>query len=175
MKLDAKKSAITTNFFGEHQIRSVYFDSQHWFFATDVCAITGSHHNVAIPLSKLDQGDSFKATLAELGVVKNNKAFYFVNESGMCELIIQSKSPETPKFAKWVSLSLLPKLKAAESESATRATATAIDIPVVMVTDATRLKPQQSVSPLMQDASLNDFSLMQIVNLGYSVTISAAR
>lgn len=88
-------------------IRVEMIDNEPWFVAKDVCqALTISNHNDAI--SRLDDDEKGVATADTLG---GKQSLNIVNESGLYNLIFQSRKPEAKAFRKWVTGEVLPTLR----------------------------------------------------------------
>lgn len=87
------------------QIRTKVDGKQEpWFAAKDVCEILGLE-NSSQAISRLDDD--------EKGVISSDtpggkQKLAAVNESGLYNLIFQSRKPEAKKFRKWVTSEVLP-------------------------------------------------------------------
>lgn len=89
------------------EIRTEWIDKDPWFAATDVCRILEiSNHRDAV--SRLDDDEKGVASTDTLG---GRQELIFVNESGLYNLIFQSRKPEARRFRKWVTSELLPQLR----------------------------------------------------------------
>lgn len=82
-------------------------DNNPWFVAKDVCmALNIVNHNDAI--SRLDDDEKGVATTDTLG---GKQSISVVNESGLYNLIFQSRKPEAKAFRKWVTSEVLPSIR----------------------------------------------------------------
>ena len=88
-------------------IRVEIRDNAPWFVAKDVCnALTINNHNDAI--SRLDDDEKGVATIDTLG---GKQSMSIINESGLYNLIFQSRKPEAKAFRKWVTSEVLPSIR----------------------------------------------------------------
>ena len=77
-----------------------------WFVAKDVCdALTIGNSRDA--LNRLDDEKAMLVLPTQFG----DKEMNLVNESGLYNLIFQSRKPEAKKFRKWVTCEILPILR----------------------------------------------------------------
>ena len=89
------------------EIRTEMKNGEPWFAAIDVCKILEiQNHRDA--LSRLDDDEKGVVTTDTLG---GRQELNFVSESGLYNLIFQSRKPEAKKFRKWVTAELLPQLR----------------------------------------------------------------
>lgn len=91
-----------------HQsLRVEVIDNEPWFVAKDVCdALTIGNSRDAI--SRLD--DDEKA-MSVLPTQFGDKEMNLVNESGLYNLIFQSRKPEAKAFRKWITGEVLPAIR----------------------------------------------------------------
>jgi prophage antirepressor-like protein len=88
-------------------IRIEVINHQPWFVAKDVCQVLSiSNHNDAV--SRLDE-DEKRGSL--LPTPSGNQRFTVINESGLYNLIFQSRKPEAKVFRKWVTSEVLPSIR----------------------------------------------------------------
>jgi prophage antirepressor-like protein len=81
-------------------------NNEPWFVAKDVCEILDiSKHRDAV--SRLDD-ERGSVLLDTLG---GRQEFSTVSESGLYNLIFQSRKPEARKFRKWVTSEVLPSIR----------------------------------------------------------------
>jgi hypothetical protein len=79
-----------------------------WFCGKDVCeALSISNHKDA--LSRLD--DDEKDGVGITDPMGRSQTATFINESGLYNLIFQSRKPEAKSFRKWVTSEVLPTLR----------------------------------------------------------------
>ena len=88
-------------------IRVQVINNEPWFVAKDVCdALTIGNSRDAV--NRLD--DDEKA-MSVLPTQFGDKEMNLVNESGLYNLIFQSRKPEARKFRKWVTSDVLPSIR----------------------------------------------------------------
>lgn len=98
---------------GELRIQTI--GGEPWFVAKDVC---NALHiiNSRKATSNLDDDEKTKIIIGTKGVTSsdtpfNNQEVTAVNESGLYNLIFQSRKPEARKFRKWVTGVVLPQIR----------------------------------------------------------------
>jgi len=89
------------------QVRQTMIDGEPWFVASDVCKVLGVS-NVTMALSRLDEAD-FSSTEVRSG--GQRRAVKIVNESGLYDLILDSRKPEAKVFRRWVTAEVLPTIR----------------------------------------------------------------
>ncbi len=83
-------------------------DNEPWFVAKDVCeALTISNNRDAVAL--LDDDEKLMSAVPTLG--HQSRRMWLVNESGLYNLIFQSRKPEAKAFRKWVTSEVLPAVR----------------------------------------------------------------
>ena len=94
-------------------IRVQVINQEPWFVAKDVCdALTIEKHRDAV--SRLDDDERGSVVVDTLG---GKQAVAAVNESGLYNLIFQSRKPEAKVFRKWVTGEVLPSIRKTGSYS----------------------------------------------------------
>lgn len=88
-------------------IRVQVINDEPWFVAKDVCEVLGIT-NSRDAVSRLD--DDEKAT-SVLPTRFGDKEMNLVNESGLYNLIFQSRKSEAKSFRKWVTSEVLPSIR----------------------------------------------------------------
>lgn len=88
-------------------IRTVVVDGEPWFVAADVCAVLGIGNN-RDAVARVDDGDKGVGTVDTLG---GPQQMVTVNESGLYDLILDSRKPEARAFRKWVTSEVLPSIR----------------------------------------------------------------
>lgn len=78
------------------QIRTIILDGEPYFVVKDVCDVLG-HTNPSVAIQMLDDDERTKKSLGRQGEA------WFVNESGLYNLIFRSNKPEAKAFRKWVT------------------------------------------------------------------------
>ncbi len=104
---DSQGTAIQRFNFGDWAIRIEVIDGEPWFVAADVCAaldiINPSH-----AVTRLDEADLANSYVSSSGQRRSMK---IVNESGLYDLVLDSRKPEAKKFRKWITSEVLPSIR----------------------------------------------------------------
>lgn len=88
-------------------IRVQMINDEPWFCGKDVCeALTIINHKDA--LSRLDEDERRGSVIP---TPSGNQTMTVVNESGLYNLIFQSRKPEAKVFRKWVTSEVLPSIR----------------------------------------------------------------
>jgi len=90
--------------FGEKNQVRIINNNQPWFAATDICKTLGIK-NTSKVIERLDDDERYKFNIGRQGET------WFVNESGLYNLIFRSDKPEAKLFRKWVTNEVLPQLR----------------------------------------------------------------
>lgn len=93
-----------------HRIRTINLDGAVWFYALDVCE-TLDIKNPSDALGRLDDDERRTLGSAETSIKASRTNPALVSESGIYNLIFQSRKPEAKKFRKWVTSEVLPQLR----------------------------------------------------------------
>lgn len=88
-------------------IRMEEINSQPWFIAKDVCTAL-ELSEVSNTVKRLDDDEKLTRTVFVSG---QGREMWFVNESGLYNLIFQSRKPEARAFRKWVTNEVLPQIR----------------------------------------------------------------
>lgn len=98
--------------FGEtNKVRIINKDDKPWFHASDVCSIL-EIGDTRRAVERLDDDEKMKQLGVKLQVeTKLNNKSWFVNESGLYNLIFRSNKPEAKQFRKWVTNVVLPVIR----------------------------------------------------------------
>lgn len=88
-------------------IRVQMLDGEPWFVAKDVCDALALSE-VSNTLLRLDEDEKLTRLLFVSG---QGRQMWLVNESGLYNLIFQSRKPEAKSFRKWVTSEVLPTLR----------------------------------------------------------------
>jgi prophage antirepressor-like protein len=91
-------------------IRVEMIDGEPWFCAADICVVLG-HTNPSVAIQILDEDERTKKSLWRENQYIGNNIAWFVNESGLYNLIFRSNKPEAKVFRKWVTAEVLPTLR----------------------------------------------------------------
>lgn len=86
------------------QIRIILLENQPYFMVKDVCDVLG-HSNPSVAIQMLDEDERAKKSLGRQGET------WFVNESGLYNLIFRSNKLEAKAFRKWVTSEVLPSIR----------------------------------------------------------------
>lgn len=100
-------SKVFTFSTSKQPIRVEVFNQQPYFVAKDVCDVLSISNN-RDAVKNLDEDEKLMSAVPTLGV---NRGLWFVNESGLYNLIFQSRKPEAKAFRKWVTSEVLPSLR----------------------------------------------------------------
>lgn len=84
-----------------------------FFLAKDVCDVLGIG-NPTESLRNLDEDEKLTSVVLRAG---QNRNVNFVNESGLYNLIFQSRKPQAKSFRKWVTSEVLPQIRKTGSYS----------------------------------------------------------
>lgn len=80
-------------------IRMEEINNQAWFIAKDVCTAL-ELSEVSNTVKRLDDDEKLTRTVFVSG---QGREMWFINESGLYNLIFQSRKPEARAFRKWVT------------------------------------------------------------------------
>lgn len=98
---------LTAFSFDNKQVRTLSINGEPWFMANDVCRIL-EHSNSRKAIQKLDEDEKLMYLIVTSGQGRNVN---FVNESGLYNLIFQSRKLEARRFRKWVTSEVLPSIR----------------------------------------------------------------
>ncbi|ATW60205.1 antirepressor [Mycobacterium phage Ph8s] len=93
--------------FGLREIRVVQLDGEPWFVAMDVCNALGIS-NPSDALTRLNEAD-LGSTEVRSG--PQNRRVRTVNESGLYDLILDSRKPEAKAFRRWITSEVVPTIR----------------------------------------------------------------
>ena len=93
----------------EFIVRVVNIDGETWFVANDVCEVLTIQNARRAVKEQLDS-DDVRSTYV-IDSVGREQATYIINESGLYNLIFQSRKPEAKVFKKWVTSEVLPSIR----------------------------------------------------------------
>jgi prophage antirepressor-like protein len=99
---------ITPYLFGESTIRTVVRDNEPWFVVTDLCAALGLT-NPTVVASRLHEDDL--STTYVIDRIGRQQPANVCNESGLYQLIFQSRKAEAKVFTRWVTSEVLPQIR----------------------------------------------------------------
>ncbi|MDO4800186.1 MAG: Bro-N domain-containing protein [Bacillota bacterium] len=101
-------NALTTLNYNGRPVRTVNRDGFVWWILTDVCKIL-EISNSRDAASRLD--DDEKDDVGITDTIGRTQTATAVNESGLYNLIFQSRKAEAKKFKKWVTSEVLPSIR----------------------------------------------------------------
>ncbi|MBQ9887750.1 MAG: Bro-N domain-containing protein [Bacteroidales bacterium] len=90
------------------QVRTVTIDGEPYFVAADVCSCLSISNNRQAVASLDDDEKRVSVVMTPLG---GPQSMTVINESGLYDLIFQSRKPEAKAFRKWVTSEVLPSLR----------------------------------------------------------------
>lgn len=88
-------------------IRMEEVNNQPWFIAKDVCTAL-ELSDVSMTVKRLEEDEKLIQTVLVSG---QGREMWFINESGLYNLIFQSRKPEARAFRKWVTNEVLPSIR----------------------------------------------------------------
>ena len=94
-------------------VRVETIGGEPWFVAKDVCDAL-SIGNITDTMNRLDDDEKLTSILSNSG---QGRQMWLVNESGLYNLIFQSRKPEAKAFRKWVTGEVLPSIRKTGSYS----------------------------------------------------------
>ena len=96
-------------------MRTETVNNEAWFCASDVCNALDFPSPEA-SLRKLDEDEKM---MLKIFASSKNRNMWFVNESGLYNLIFRSNKPEAKAFRKWVTSEVLPTIRRTGSYTST--------------------------------------------------------
>lgn len=93
---------------GGWNIRVLEVDGEPWFVAVDVCKSLGIANTTVAVSSVADDALCSAEVIDSLG---RKQTANVVDESGLYELIFQSRRPEAKEFRRWVTREVLPQIR----------------------------------------------------------------
>lgn len=88
-------------------VRVETIGGEPWFVAKDVCDAL-SIINITDTMNRLDDDEKLTSVVSNSG---QGRQMWLVNESGLYNLIFQSRKPEAKAFRKWVTSEVLPSIR----------------------------------------------------------------
>lgn len=88
-------------------IRTIEQDGDSWFVARDVCDVL-ELENTTRALDSLDEEDLTLLKVKSGGQIREMK---LVNEPGLYQLVLKSRTPAAKAFKRWITHDLLPTLR----------------------------------------------------------------
>lgn len=102
-------TAITPFTFPEtgQPVRTVTIDGEPWWVAADVCAVL-SLSNPSMATSRLQEADLSTTEVRSSGQARR---MTIVSESGLYDLILDSRKPEARSFRRWITAEVIPTIR----------------------------------------------------------------
>lgn len=95
-------------------VRTVSIDGEPWWFVSDICAVLGLT-NVGNVVARLDDADVSSIRLTDGTPGNPNRSV--VNESGLYDVILDSRRREARAFRRWVTADVIPSIRQTGSYS----------------------------------------------------------
>lgn len=92
-----------------YQLRARLGEGNPWFVASDVCGMLGII-DVRRAVNRLHQHDRRQAPVVD-SAGRDNPNAWWINESGLYELVIRSDKEEARIFRRWVTSEVLPSIR----------------------------------------------------------------
>lgn len=103
-KLESKIFVFNEN---DKGVQVEMINNEPWFVAKDICDIL-EIENATVSLRNLDGDEKLPYVVLRAG---QNREVNLVNESGLYNLIFQSRKPQAKAFRKWVTSEVLPAIR----------------------------------------------------------------
>lgn len=136
---------------GIGEIRTKIIDNEPWFVAKDICNILEIVKSRDV-VSRLEDDEKGVYTIDTLG---GKQETWFINESGLYNLIFTSRKPEAKQFKKWITSEVIPSIR----KTGMYATDEILDNPDLLIEIATKLKEerkQRKIAELERDIAKQD-------------------
>ena len=88
-------------------VRVQVINGEPWFVAKDICEALGIG-NITDTMGRLDDDEKLTSVVSKSG---QNRQMWMVNESGLYNLIFQSRKAEAKAFRRWVTGEVLPTIR----------------------------------------------------------------
>lgn len=95
--------------FEDKQVRTIVQDGEPWFALSDVCKVLDIT-NVGNAKSRLDQSDIHSMDVWSEANGRNYQTT-IINESGLYDVILDSRKPQAKRFRRWVTSEVLPSIR----------------------------------------------------------------
>lgn len=107
-------NAVIPFAFGDNLIRTLVLNESPWFVVVDICGALGLG-NATAAVRNLDDAD---LTTGKVSSQSGSKSVNICNESGLYQLIFQSRKEGARKFKRWVTNEVLPAIRKTGSYTA---------------------------------------------------------
>lgn len=94
--------------YNDQQVRTVEIDGEPWLVIADVCKVLGLS-NPTMAAQSLDEDDL--STTEVIDALGRKQQVRTTNESGVYQLIFQSRKPEAKQFKRWVTHEVIPQIR----------------------------------------------------------------
>lgn len=101
--------------FEGQNVRTVTIDNEPWFVLGDVCKVLDLP-NVGMAKKRLDQAD-ISSTDVWSEANNRNYSVAIVNESGLYDVILDSRKPQAKAFRRWITSEVIPSIRKTGSYS----------------------------------------------------------
>ena len=102
------KNAVSFNFEGKMQVRTIARNEEVWFLANDVCQVLGyKNPRMSVERHCRVRGVTKRDTPTESGI----QSMVYINEPNLYRLVIKSRKPEAERFEQWVMEEVLPSIR----------------------------------------------------------------
>lgn len=106
--MNTVKNDVQLFHFEEQQVRTVERGGEPWFALSDVCKVLGIS-NVTDTKKRLNLQDL--DTIEVLAADGKRRKMGFINESGLYDVILDSRKPQAKQFRRWVTSEVLPAIR----------------------------------------------------------------
>lgn len=129
--------------YNDHTVRTVEVEGEPWFVAADVCAVL-EIRNVADALTRLDSLDVGSADVQTArGQVRPVRV---VNESGLYDLVLDSRKPEAKAFRRWITSEVLPSIQRNGSYAVAERPTSTLDILAAQIAEMQRIEREATAA-----------------------------
>ena len=144
---------LQTFSFKENTLNTIQINGEPWFVANEVCSIL-SISNSRDAITRLDSDEKLTSVLPTSGQRRKTN---LVNESGLYQLIFQSRKKEAKEFKRWVTHEVLPSIRKHGGYLTPEKTRELLMNPDVIIDLAYKLKAEQNTNmELMLEVSHKD-------------------
>jgi prophage antirepressor-like protein len=134
-------------------------DGNVWFRVKDVCEVLGVK-NYRDVVAKLEKDDvDLIDTIDSLG---RTQSVRYTNESGLYDIVLQSRKPEARKFRRWVTSEVLPSIRKTGSYSLTPPTLDSYQIEDPILRAQKWIEEQKEKVLLLEESKLLNARLEEV-------------
>lgn len=124
--------------FDDHEIRVIMIDDTPWWVAGDVCAPL-EIKDTRQAVSRLDEDD--RCTAPVIDQLGREQLTWVVNESGLYDLILDSRKPEAKRLRRWITSEVMPQIRKTGAYGLEK-----IDLPTALERYAAALREQAAAT-----------------------------